>query len=334
MKQPHWVKVGLILRRELRDQFRDRRTIFMIAILPLLLYPLLSIGMLQVAQFLKKHPSRVLIVVGDGLPAPCPWLTRAQRHVRETPNDTLLKIELRETSTEELRRVEQAAPDMIERGAYDAVVIHGKSMEPGSHDDAQKLDRLPDEDDSVDGTPRDSINESNDLASKPRPAGGAYCRDSDSLNGSSELATPLVYYSAAKDRSRMAFQRISDALEIWRREAKSACASNPEIPNVPRTIATSSAQVNGRDVSNPGRRHAALWSKILPFVVFVWALTGAFYPAIDLCAGEKERGTLETLLASAAERLDIVWGKLLTTMIFSGATAILNMICMIGTAFF
>ena len=39
-------------------------------------------------------------------------------------------------------------------------------------------------------------------------------------------------------------------------------------------------------------------------------------------------------MSSAADRLDIVWGKLLTVMIFSAATAILNMVCMIGTAYF
>ena len=68
-----------------------------------------------------------------------------------------------------------------------------------------------------------------------------------------------------------------------------------------------------------------MWSKILPFVLFIWALTGAFYPAVDLCAGEKERGTLETLLSSPALRIEIVWGKLLTVMTFSIATALLNL---------
>ena len=72
----------------------------------------------------------------------------------------------------------------------------------------------------------------------------------------------------------------------------------------------------------------ALWSKILPFVLLLWALTGAFYPAVDLCAGEKERGTLETLLSSPAERSEIVWGKLLTVMLFSIATAVLNLLSM------
>jgi sodium transport system permease protein len=67
-----------------------------------------------------------------------------------------------------------------------------------------------------------------------------------------------------------------------------------------------------------------LWSKILPFVLMVWALTGAFYPAIDLCAGEKERGTLETLLSSPALRTEIVWGTL-TVMTFM-ATSLLNLL--------
>ena len=87
------------------------------------------------------------------------------------------------------------------------------------------------------------------------------------------------------------------------------------------------------DVAEPARRRAVLWSKILPFIVMVWALTGAFYPAVDLCAGEKERGTLETLLSSPAARSEIVWGKLLTVMTFSMATSLLNLIsmCVTGT---
>ena len=44
-------------------------------------------------------------------------------------------------------------------------------------------------------------------------------------------------------------------------------------------------------------------------------------------AGEKERGTLETLLSSPAERSEIVLGKLLTVMAFSMATAALNLVC-------
>ena len=89
--------------------------------------------------------------------------------------------------------------------------------------------------------------------------------------------------------------------------------------------ATRPFEVQLHDVALERQRHAAVWSKILPFIVFIWALTGAFYPAVDLCAGEKERGTLETLLTSPALRREIVWGKLLTVMTFSTVTALLNL---------
>ena len=52
----------MILAREIRDQMRDRRTLFMIVVLPILLYPLLGTSFFQLAQFLQEHPSRVLIV--------------------------------------------------------------------------------------------------------------------------------------------------------------------------------------------------------------------------------------------------------------------------------
>ena len=66
----------------------------------------------------------------------------------------------------------------------------------------------------------------------------------------------------------------------------------------------------------------------------IWSLTGAFYPAVDLCAGEKERGTFETLLSSPAHRTDLAIGKLLTVMAFSMATSILNLISMGFTGLF
>ena len=63
--------VNLIFLRELRDQLRDRRTLFMIAVLPLLLYPLLGMSLFQVAQFVREHPTPIKIIglpELDGLP--------------------------------------------------------------------------------------------------------------------------------------------------------------------------------------------------------------------------------------------------------------------------
>src|SRR5262249_52817909 len=81
-----------------------------------------------------------------------------------------------------------------------------------------------------------------------------------------------------------------------------------------------------------GRRAADdlfdLAAKILPVILVMWSLAGALYPAVDLCAGEKERGTMETLIISPASREEIVWGKFLTIWVFSAATALLNLLSM------
>src|SRR5690242_1264291 len=61
--------IRLIYAREVRDQLRDRRTLFMIAVLPLLLYPLLGMSMFQVLQFISEHATRVRVIGAEQLPA-------------------------------------------------------------------------------------------------------------------------------------------------------------------------------------------------------------------------------------------------------------------------
>ena len=58
-----WSNLFIIFRREVRDQIRDRRTLFMIFVLPILLYPILGIGVSKFAIALEQKP-RVVVVVG------------------------------------------------------------------------------------------------------------------------------------------------------------------------------------------------------------------------------------------------------------------------------
>ena len=119
----------------------------------------------------------------------------------------------------------------------------------------------------------------------------------------------------------MGYIRVLEVLANWRGAVGRANLQAGGLP----AIAAEPFQVTKHDVADVGRGKTAVWSKIFPFLLLIWALTGAFYPAIDLCAGEKERGTLETLLSSPAARVEIVGGKLCTVMLFSAATAVLEL---------
>ena len=61
---------------------------------------------------------------------------------------------------------------------------------------------------------------------------------------------------------------------------------------------------------------------MIPYFIFMLCLQGAMIPATDLGAGEKERGTLETLLISPIERHQLVLGKFFT-IAFAGVTSAL-----------
>jgi len=61
-------------------------------------------------------------------------------------------------------------------------------------------------------------------------------------------------------------------------------------------------------------------------LLVMWTLAGALHPAVDLTAGEKERGTMETLLISPAERSEIVVGKFLAVTAFTYGSVIWNVL--------
>src|SRR4051812_35084286 len=65
-----WSIVRLIWLRELRDQLRDRRTVFMIAVLPVLLYPLAGFGVLQLAAGFLDQTNVVGVAGAENL---LPW---------------------------------------------------------------------------------------------------------------------------------------------------------------------------------------------------------------------------------------------------------------------
>lgn len=91
-------------------------------------------------------------------------------------------------------------------------------------------------------------------------------------------------------------------------------------------------EIKQENVAPPEKVSGAGIGGFIGYAVILLCLTGAMYPAIDLTAGEKERGTIETVLSSPISRLDLVVGKFL--LVFSGslASAILSVISM-GTSF-
>ena len=81
--------------------------------------------------------------------------------------------------------------------------------------------------------------------------------------------------------------------------------------------------INYEDVASKQEKFGKIAGGWFPYVFIIFGFMGAMYPALDLGAGEKERGTLETILSSPASRLDIVLGKFLVVLLAAFLTAFL-----------
>ncbi len=90
--------------------------------------------------------------------------------------------------------------------------------------------------------------------------------------------------------------------------------------------------IQRQNVAPPAKVTGNVLGGILPYFIIVLCLTGAMYPALDLTAGEKERGTMETILCCPVGRTELVLGKFLMVLTASVATVVLSLLSM-GTTF-
>ena len=77
---------------------------------------------------------------------------------------------------------------------------------------------------------------------------------------------------------------------------------------------------NYKNVASSEEMIGKLAGGILPYIFIAFGFIGCMYPAIDLFTGEKERGTIETLLTSPVARWQILFGKM-GVVVLSGLLA-------------
>lgn len=82
-------------------------------------------------------------------------------------------------------------------------------------------------------------------------------------------------------------------------------------------------QVEEANVAPPEKVSGVVLGGLIPYFVIILSLTGTMYPAMDLTVGEKERGTIETILCSPISRTSLVLGKFLMVLTASLSTAAL-----------
>ncbi|MCH7876554.1 MAG: ABC transporter permease [Gemmatimonadetes bacterium] len=246
-----------IAKKEFTDVLRDKRTILMMIVMPLLAIPLLMTIVIKVVQRQERKADEEqidLAVVGAGY---------APRFFETLQADSqfVIREDVREADFESLIR-----EDSLDAG----IVIP------------------PDFQDRI---------------------------------GADEQASIALYYRSSSS-FKVAEQRLRGAVDSYDEEIVDGRIRRLSLdPNLFDAIA-----IEARDISTMQEVLGKTVGGFLPYMFVIFMFTGAMYAGIDLSAGEKERGTLETLLSSPASRLEIVLGKFVVVATIGIASALISML--------
>ncbi len=130
-------------------------------------------------------------------------------------------------------------------------------------------------------------------------------------------------------KSGIATGDVREALNKYRDEIVHQTLSARNVPDA----ALKPFEIKENNVAPAEKVGGAAFGGVIGYMVILLCLTGSMYPAMDLTAGEKERGTMETILSSPISRVDLVFGKFFLVLTAALVTAALSVTSM-GVSFY
>lgn len=304
--------VWTVLRKELTETLRDRRSLFMLVGLPILLYPLMLIGFTKVARTQSEaRAARSSVVAVWGADAPAALFSGSAAVLEVRPGAGLGDALRAELEAGKFAPPPPTPPPPIEPKDP---LAPPDSARPGGAGDGPP--------DALTSAARAAIAGDVDVVVVVWPGFAERLAAGDA-------GAATVYHDSVDEDSRHARDRVERALELWRTAQVEARLSTR---NLPQGFARA-VDVTGRNVAPDERRAGQRLGAILPFVLIVMSLMGGFYASIDLTAGEKERGTMQTLLCAPVLPTEVIAGKFLTVWVMTILAGLANVGSIAATLF-
>jgi sodium transport system permease protein len=136
-----------------------------------------------------------------------------------------------------------------------------------------------------------------------------------------------TYYNPSEDYSSAAYDAISTgALEVYRQALLSQRVDDMASLSV-FTVNSDNPDMIIQDEEKAGGKMLGM---MLPYFVTILLFAGAMGIGTDMVAGEKERGTMASLLVSPVKRSSIVLGKVFALMTISGVSSVIYVGAMVA----
>ncbi|MBN1341829.1 MAG: CPBP family intramembrane metalloprotease [Phycisphaerae bacterium] len=285
-------RVSAIFRKELTDIVRDRRTLIGMVVVPIILYPalILTFGPAHIGQTEAMRHEPYVIVVQDAKQGR--WLEEIIRETLTAPDPN------HPATTSSAPASSQAAPHEAELPRV--VLLDKKAF----------------------SDPNQAVRASRDIHVGVTLSGDPNaCRE-----GLTRLDVRLAFDSR-DPRSIEAMRRAEAMLykygSLQQQRLRRQMVKEIPAKQLDERLATLLDPVS---IEAEPVTAGSVFLQIMPVILVLMTVTGAIYPAIDLTAGERERGTLETLMVAPVPTLEIVTGKFLVVIVVSLITALLNVI--------
>lgn len=256
-------KIGILVRKEMTEILRDKKTLVIMVLMPLLLYPVLLIGMTLGMNMIAQSQASQTYTIG--------YAVQDEAYV-----EPIIAIYEREKEEDE-------------QGALEFIALENKPAEEEAAYDvwmsfSQTVDNM---EITVDYTSTDS--------------GSSYTEN-----------------------------EISDLIDIYSEEL---LAQNLKQQGLTEEFLSPILYEAVDSVSMTESLGLNLGG-MLGMLLITNILLGAFYPAVDVTTGEKERGTLETLLTLPVTNFQMIMSKFISVSTFACVTAIFSLISIGGSIMF
>jgi ABC-type Na+ efflux pump permease subunit/membrane protease YdiL (CAAX protease family) len=286
---------GRLIRKELSEILRDRRTIITLVVMPLLLYPLLSVAFQQFILASRLTGQNTDYQIGF-----------------ETRSD-------QEEFDARVRRGERALnmrADMSDKKKTDK----GKSAAPSSSDGQPRINYVVGTADALETALRKGEIDASVRAVAP-PANAAPKRE-----GPDQVLFFEISYLSQSPGGQGVLAYLEERLAAVN-EADLLRRLNVGIVQPPSRF----VQLLRMPLDEAGASPMISLAALVPLILILMTITGAVYPAIDLTAGERERGTLEILVAAPVPRLGLLFAKYVSVVTVAVLTALINLVAMTMT---
>ncbi len=290
--------LGTLFRCEIRMLLRDKRTILIAVVAPIVIFP----AYILILNFVESRERQALeqevyTYAVEGTRAE--WageVVRAALALEATNPDTS-----RAPATFQLLSPE--APEEALRAEELHLVVQGLTAR--EWDSVQAAEAAPDT-----------------AGSETAPDTAAVRESGADRAGEEEPSVPAlrIHYRADSDFSREARNRLTERILEVRAARRDSVYRSAGFPVAMEEV----APVAAVSVATPAKEAGAFLGVALTPLLVLLMLSGGSIVAVDAISGEKERGTLETLLTTAASRTEIVRAKLLAVIVVGLAVAFIN----------